>query len=343
MKTARTLAAVLLTLGILGGADTTLVHADGQASPGIEQVKAIYKRPAAIPFPLENAYTRERQDLGRMLFFDPRLSGSNYISCGTCHNPGLAWGDALPRAIGHGMKELGRRTPTVLNVAWADQFFWDGRAGSLEEQALGPIKSPGEMNQDPAALVDKLGRIPGYVTLFRAAYPGEGLTPATIAKAIATFERTVVSGRAPFDEWVAGNERAISEQAKRGFTLFNGKARCAACHRGWNLTDGSFHDIGLPTSDPGRGALVPLVRMQHAFKTPTLRNVDRRAPYMHDGSVATLAGVIDVYNAGGVARPSLSAEIRPLGLTGDEKDALLAFLKTLTSVDAPVVVPELPR
>ena len=232
------------------------------------------------------------------------------------------------------MQKLSRRTPTILNQAWGDSFFWDGRASSLEAQALGPISAPREMNQDPTLLVVKLRRMEGYRTLFEIAYPGEGLTTATIAKAIATFERTVVSGIAPFDAWVAGDERAISEQAKRGFLVFNTKARCAACHRGWNFTDGSFHDVGHETSDLGRGALLPrLALMQHAFKTPTL----------HNGTLATLRDVVELYDRGGIDRPSRSREIRPLGLAAEDKDALLAFMRTLTSADGPVTVPELPR
>jgi len=165
-----------------------------------------------------------------------------------------------------------------------------------------------------------------------------------VAKAIATFERTVLSGVATFDEWVAGREDAISDSAKRGFVLFNGKAKCAACHSGWNFTDASFHDIGLETADTGRGKLLPqLVSMQYAFKTPTLRNVDQRAPYMHDGGVRTLREAIDVYDSAGVPRPSRSPLITPLKLTAQDKADLFAFLKTLTSVDAPVQVPVLPR
>jgi cytochrome c peroxidase len=174
-------------------------------------------------------------------------------------------------------------------------LFWDCRAESLEEQALGPIAAVGEMNMPLEDLIPKVAAIEGYRRLFAMAYPGERLSGQTLAKAIATFERTVVSGLAPFDEWVAGQEEAIPESAKRGFVLFNDKARCAACHSGWNFTDGSFHDIGLPSADPGRGKFLPkITRMQHAFKTPTLRNVDHRAPYMHDGSVATLREVIDL-------------------------------------------------
>lgn len=305
---------------------------------------ARYRRSDPTPWPSDNAYTAERAELGRMLFFDPRLSGSKSISCATCHNPGFSWGDGLARAIGHGMKELPRRTPTVLNTAWAPLLFWDGRAASLEEQALGPITAPGEMNLTTDLMIDRLGELPEYRDWFRRAYPGEPLTPATVAKAIATFERTIVSGRAPFDDFVDGRADAISAEARDGFALFNAKAQCANCHDGWRFTDDSFHDIGTTGTDRGRGAIVDLESVQYAFKTPTLRNVDQRAPYMHDGSEATLAAVIDLYDRGGRAkRPSLAQEIKPLGLTTTEKRALVAFLRTLTSRDEPVTVPTLPR
>jgi cytochrome c peroxidase len=165
-----------------------------------------------------------------------------------------------------------------------------------------------------------------------------------VAKAIATFERTVVSGRAPFDQWVAGDEKAISEEAKRGFVTFNTKARCAECHGSWRFTDDSFHDIGLPGDDIGRGKFLPdVVKMQHAFKTPGLREIARRAPYMHDGSIATLEAVVDHYDEGGVARPSRSDLMKPLQLSSQEKADLVAFMRTLTSDVGPVSVPVLPR
>ena len=308
------------------------------------QWKAKYTRPKSAPFPAENRFSKDRELLGRTLFFDPRLSGSRFISCASCHNPGFSWGDALPKGIGHGMKQLGRRTPTILNMAFAELLFWDGRAESLEEQALGPIASAGEMNQPLDKMVETIAEIPAYWTLFEKAYPGEGVTEKVVARAIATFERTIVSGTAPFDEWISGRESAVSEQAKRGFDLFNGKAACQPCHSGWNFTDNGFHDTGMSDDDKGRGAKLNLEAMQHAFKTPTLRNVERRGPYMHDGSESTLKSVIDFYDQGGKAkRPSLAAEIFPLHLTAIEKADLLVFIKTLTSVDKPVEFPVLPR
>jgi cytochrome c peroxidase len=334
-------AITILLLAIPAGAQLT----DSTGKPvTLRELKQAYQRPASIPFPADNTWTPEREALGRALFFDPRLSASSVISCASCHNPSFSWGDGLAKGVGHRHRPAERRTPTILNVAWADLLFWDGRAPDLESQAMAPIEAPGEMNMPVEDLLPKLTEIRGYRSMFEQAYPGEGITKVTVAKAIATFQRTVVSGVAPFDEWINGRENAISESAKRGFVLFNGTARCAICHSGWNFTDGSFHDIGVPSPDRGRGRVLPqIVRMQHAFKVPTLRNVDHRGPYMHNGSVATLADVIDLYETGGVARPSRSAEIRALRLSPGDKADLVEFLKTLTSVDPAMALPVLPR
>jgi cytochrome c peroxidase len=332
---------LLFSVFLLATTTTTPLLAQGGESKTIDEFKALYARPEAIPFPPENPFTAAKATLGEMLFFDPRLSGANYISCASCHNPSFSWGDGLPRGIGHGMTVLARRTPTVLNMAWAELLMWDGRKADLEEQALGPMSAPVEMNQNIATLPAKLATIDGYREQFAKVFPGEGLTVATIAKAIATYERTIVSGTAPFDQWIAGNGAALSDAAKRGFMVFNTKANCVACHTGWNFTDNSFRDVGLADADLGRGKIVDLPSMQHAFKTPTLRDVDRRGPYMHDGSLATLAEVIDHYDRGGQQRPSLSDEMRPLHLSQQEKTDLIAFLHTLTGDNAPVHVPVL--
>jgi cytochrome c peroxidase len=278
------------------------------------------------------------------LYFDPRLSRSNMQSCASCHNPSFAWGDGLPKGVGDRMNPLGRRSPTILNSAWAEAFMWDGRFETLEEQALGPIQSGVEMNMSITDLLPKLQAITEYRDMFAEAFGSPEITAEKIAMAIATYERTVVSGTAPFDRWIAGDEGAISESAKQGFVVFNEKGNCAACHSDWRFTDDSFHDIGLPGTDIGRGKQLPNVaKMQYAFKTPGLRNIDRRAPYMHDGSVPTLEAVIEHYDTGGVSRPSLSDEMKPLGLTEQEKADLLAFLRTLTSEDPPVEYVMLPR
>jgi cytochrome c peroxidase len=309
-----------------------------------DQLKALYRRPDAIPFPKSNPYTVEKAALGKKLYFDTRLSGANVQSCSSCHSPGFGWGDGLPKGVGHGMKTLGRRSPTIVNAAFGEIFMWDGRAATLEEQALGPIQADVEMNMPLDKLMAKLAAIPEYKALFDAAFPKDGMKPVTIAMAIATYERTVVSGLAPFDAWIAGNEKAVSDDAKRGFALFNGKGQCAQCHSGWNFTDDSFHDIGLKDGDIGRGKQMPqVVKMQYAFKTPGLREIARRGPYMHDGSAATLEAVIEHYDHAGVSRPSRSDLIKPLSLSAQEKADLVAFMKTLTSDVDPTTVPVLPR
>lgn len=304
-----------------------------------------YRRPTEIPFPEGNAYSEAKFRLGRVLFFDPILSGSETHACASCHNPGLSWGDGLPRAIGEKQVALVLRTPTLLNVAWGEQLGWDGHFRNLEAVAFGPILAPNNMNMQEPLLVARLSAIPGYMDAFRAAFGDGAITRQKIELALATFERSIVSTEAPFDRWIKGDRRAISEQAKRGFDLFNGKANCAACHSGWAFSDSSFHDIGVAhDNDAGRGKLFPKsIKLQHAFKTPTLRDVARRAPYMHDGSIATLDAVIDLYDRGGINRLSRADEIKPLGLTGSEKADLIAFLNTLNGKSEPMPVPSLPR
>lgn len=309
--------------------------------------KAQYKAPKTVPYLDDNKYSKEREQLGKNLFFDPRLSGSNAISCASCHNPSFAWGDGLAKGVGHGHKELGRKTPTILNLAWTEKLMWDGRFNHLEGQALGPIGSEAEMNMKldgDQNLAAKIKGIKGYRDLFAKAYPGQEITNELIAKAIAVYERGVVSNNSPFDKWINGNEKAISEEAKVGFKLFNTKANCVLCHSGWNFSDGSFQDIGMKSPDIGRGKFLKLKSQQFAFKTPGLRNIALRGPYMHDGSEATLEDVVDFYDRGGdVQRESLSGNIKKLGLTAEEKKSLVAFLNTLTGADKPVELPILPR
>src|SRR5882724_4754001 len=342
------------TLGVIGFANVSFGEAivgemrrtepAPKAAAAINAMKAEYRRPALIPFPKENPYTPEKAALGKKLYFDTRISVTSAQSCASCHSPGFGWGDGLAVGVGHGMAKLGRHSPTVVNAAWGAIFMWDGRLANLEEQALGPIQSPGEMNMPIEKLMERLTSIPEYQPLFATAFPSEGMKATTLAKAIATYERTVVSERAPFDAWIEGNEKAISEEAKRGFAVFNTKAMCSSCHEGWNFTNDGFQDIGLPSKDIGRSEFVPgVVKMEHAFKTPGLREIARRGPYMHDGSMATLEAVIDHYDRGGVDRPSRSDLMKPLGLTSQEKTALVAFLTTLTSNLTPTALPVFPR
>ena len=307
--------------------------------------KAEYRRPDSIPFPDDNSYSAPKAALGRMLFFDPLLSGPRTISCATCHNPGLSWSDGLPRGQGVGKQPLALRTPTLLNVAWIETLGWDGKFNSLESVAFAPITASANMNEPAEDLAARLSAIPGYVAAFAAAFPDGAIDRHNIELAIATFERTIISGETPFDRWISGDEAAIGSAAKRGFNLFNGKARCANCHIGWNFTEGDFYDIGAAQeNDIGRGRwFVNSPKLRHAFKTPTLRDVERRAPYFHDGSAASLEEVIELYDRGGIERESRSEYIQPLGLTKAEKADLVAFLKTLTAPPVEFSVPALPR
>jgi cytochrome c peroxidase len=332
--------ACVLVLVLWGGASFS-----GDAGSDRAAWREKYRRPAEIPFPDGNPYSEAKFKLGRVLFFDPIMSGSETRACATCHNPGLSWSDGLPRAIGEKQTILALRTPTLLNVAWGEQLGWDGHFRNLEAVAFGPLLSPGNMNMQEPQLIARLSAIPGYVDAFHTAFGEGAITRRKIELALATFERSIVSTEAPFDRWIKGDEHAISDQAKRGFDVFNGKANCAACHSGWAFTDNSFHDIGVARDiDIGRGKLFPKsTKLLHAFKTPTLRDVTRRAPFMHDGSVATVDSVIDLYDRGGIDRPSRADEIKPLGLTRDEKADLIAFLNTLNGKSEPVTAPSLPR
>jgi len=304
-------------------------------------------RPLAVPAPPDNIPNEARVELGRALFFDPRLSGSAMISCATCHNPALAWADGQPTAVGDGAKRLSRKTPTVLNTAYQPLQMWDGRKTSLEDQALGPIGSPVEMNMPLEKMTAHLRAIPGYAPMFEHAYPGEGVGPATVAKAIASYERTIVSTESPFDHWRNGDPQAVGDDVKRGFALFNSKARCAMCHQGWNFTDNGFHNIGLralpgEAEDDGRFAHRKIKVLKGAFKTPTLRDVALTAPYMHNGQYRTLEEVVEHYDRGGDDKSNLSPNIQPLGLTAQEKADLVAFMRSLTGAPMVVVVPRLP-
>ena len=292
-----------------------------------------YRRPNDIPYPSENPYSTAKSELGRSLFFDPIMSGSSNISCSTCHNPRLSWGDGLPRAIGAAQSPLAFRAPTLLNVAWQAALGWEGKFKSLESVAFGPITAKGNMNMTEERLIDKLKAEPKYVQQFAAAFEDGVVSRTNIELALATYERSIVSGEAPFDKWVSGDDGAMDAAAQRGFELFNTKARCAECHSGWAFTDGSFHDIGTAKGeDIGRARYVGnSIKLRYAFKTPTLRDVAKRAPYMHDGSVPSLEEVIELYDVGGIARPSRSDSIKPIGLSKSEKADLLAFLGTLSA------------
>lgn len=292
-----------------------------------------WNRPADIPVPRENPMTPEGIALGKLLFFDKRLSRDDVVSCASCHNPYLGWTDGLPKAIGHAKGR--RNTPTLMNAAYQNSFFWDGRAKSLEEQALAPMKAKEEMNLSPDEVADKLRAIKGYVRLFEAAFPDEGLTKETISKAIASFERTIVSGNAPFDDWIQGKKEAMPQNAVEGFSLFVGKGKCAKCHGGFNFTLENLENIGLGDDDMGAYAVSGKKVWKGAFKTPTLREVDKTAPYFHDGSVHTLEEAVHVCGNGGRYKDaSRSPFFRDRGITTDEMRKIVSFLEMLSSHNA---------
>jgi cytochrome c peroxidase len=341
--TSRKAAGIIASLALLLVAGASLSAMTSPAHPKRAEWRKAYTRPASIPYPADNPYSEAKAALGKTLFFDPLLSGAKNQSCASCHNPQLSWTDNLPRGIG--VREMATHTPTILNIAWVPKPGWQGQFKDLENVAFRPITAGGIMNMPETALVARLAAIPAYVNAFDAVY-GEGdITRRKIELALATYQRTIVSGEAPFDRWIKGDENAITDAAKRGFDIFNGKASCAECHSGWAFTDSSFHDIGVGKGkDIGRGKLFPKsVALQYAFKTPTLRDVARRAPYMHDGSIATLQDVVDLYDRGGIDRPSRSEHIKPLRLTATEKADLIAFLQTLDGKQKKVVLPSLPR
>lgn len=331
--------------GRLGSGILTMALAAAIATPAaaVDPDRAAFRRPQTIPFPENAPYSLLVATLGKMVFFDPRVSKAQNMSCATCHNPSFGWEVPVERAIGGMNLPLTRQASTILNMAWVQPLFWDGRAPTLEIQAAGPMTAPMEMGATLPEVVARLIDVPAYRDGFNRAFPGKGLTEETLLTAVATYERTVVSGWSPFDKWVEGDESAISEAAKRGFAVFVGPGRCAVCHSGWNLTDNQFYDIGLDTDDIGRAAIEPNnPRAMHAFKTPTLRNVALRSPYGHNGRVDDLRAIIDHYVSGGMERPSLSEFMQPLALSEGDIDDLIAFLHSLTADEAAVPAPILP-
>jgi cytochrome c peroxidase len=285
--------------------------------------------------PADNPQTEAKVALGKKLYFDPRLSGNNWISCATCHNPALGFSDGLPRMLGgSASREGGRNSPTIINCAYNTLQFWDGRASSLEEQALGPIQNPNEMHETLENVVKKVSAIPAYVNAFKEVF-GTAVTSEGIAKAIAAFERTIIYASSPFDRYMQGDEHAISESARHGMALFNGKAECIKCHNGPNFTDNKFHNIGVPADGPlkedlGRYNVTKCDADKGAFKTPTLRNITETGPYMHNGFFPTLFEVVQFYNGGGGRSENKSPDIHALQLTGQEVGDLIEFMKALT-------------
>lgn len=308
-------------------------------------------RPNEVPQPKDNKLTKERIELGRLLFFDKRLSVNNDISCATCHHPKRGWTDLVkvPKAVGDKKAVGPRNSPTILNSAYQYHQFWDGRVRTLEQQALGPIEADVEMNIKLDELIPKLNKINGYKELFKTAYPSSNgtITSDYLAKAIASFERTVVSTISPFDKFAKGDKNAISEKAKEGFELFLNKAKCVLCHDGFNFSDGSFHNIGLNDGELGGKELGRyLVKRRAAwygvFKTPTLRDVTKSDPYFHDGSVKTLEEATAICGNGGRYKHNIKNKTTFLvdnNLSTEDINKIVTFLETLEGPDLPIQIP----
>jgi cytochrome c peroxidase len=285
--------------------------------------------------PENNPLSVAKVDLGKLLYFDPRLSKDNTVSCASCHNPYHGFADPAPTSKGVGGSLGGRNSPTVINRLFSKEQFWDGRAADLEDQAKGPITNPVEMamaSHDFA--VKNVRSIRGYEPLFVAAFGSTTVDIDRIAKAIASYERTVVAGDSPWDRYLAGQTDAMSGAAVRGMGLFLGKGRCITCHVGQNFTDEKYHNLGVGMDgdkpDLGRYEISKQESDKGAFKTPGLRNIADQSPYMHDGSERTLRQVMELYNRGGVKNQWLSPLIQPLNLGEQEIDDLVAFMHALT-------------
>ena len=267
-----------------------------------------------LPAPEENPITAEKIELGRRLFHDRRLSRDQSISCASCHDPERAFSDDRPVAVGVFGRRGNRNVPAIINRGYGRAFFWDGHVDNLEEQVVQPILNPKEMD---LTLAEASARI--------------GLAPDEIANALATYVRGILSGGSPFDRFVYGDRDALTAEEQLGMQVFRGKGNCTACHAGPNFTDEKLHNTGVAWREGGRGGrLADTGGGRGDFKTPTLREIARTAPYMHDGSLQTLEDVVDFYSDGARKNPYLDPELRPLKLTDDEKTALLAFLQSLT-------------
>jgi cytochrome c peroxidase len=305
--------------------------------------------PKTAPAPANNLPTPARIALGKALFFDPRLSSDGNMSCASCHSPMLGWSDGLPLSKGSKSRVLPRSSPTIINSVYNKLQMWDGRKKTLEEQAIGPLESPDEMATDFNTLFTWLNADPTYRSMFGKAYPGEEIDRDTLAKGIASFERTILSNNSPFDRWLRGDKNAMTPKQVLGFRLFEDqqKGNCAICHQAPNFTDGGFHNIGLASygnsnPDLGRFAIKAFPSLKGAFKTPTLRDIALTAPYFHDGSSKNLTEVVEFYNRGGVTKTDLSANIKPLNLSEEEVAAIVDFMNALTSPIKPFTLPILP-
>jgi cytochrome c peroxidase len=304
---------------------------------------------AAAYIPEKNPMSARKIELGRQLYFDGRLSKDGTISCATCHAPEKGFSDGRSTSAGIGGQTGSRNAPTVMNRLFSKEQFWDGRAADLEDQAVGPVQNPIEMGHTLTGMISSLEAIKAYGPEFQEVFGSPGITGDRVGMAIASYERTVVTGNAPFDRYQAGNTSALSQSAQRGMAIFNDKDRgnCVTCHAGFNFTDESYHNLGVgmdkPNPDWGRYGITKVETDRGAFKTPTLRNVAQSPPYMHDGGEATLLDAVKFYDQGGRPNKWLSKEIKPLHLNDQDRADLVAFLESLTGEVRGTEKPVLPQ
>lgn len=298
--------------------------------------------------PDDNKPSNDRIMLGKKLFFDPRISKEGNLSCASCHNPSFAWADPVSKPIAVGHQIMPRNTQSIVNSAYNMALLWDGRKDTLDEQAVGPLISPDIMGADINVVIKFLKSVPSYKRDFEKAYPNQEITKPIISKALAAFERSVVVRDTAFDKWLQGDAKAMSPQAVRGFSLFIDpkKASCASCHSAPNFTDNGFHNIGLVSysdkeADMGRFKQKKVNVLKGAFKTPSLREIAKTAPYFHDGSAPDLITVVNHYDKGGEVKDNISKMIKPLHLDSQEKEDLVAFMKALTAPHKVITVPDL--
>lgn len=323
------------------------VLALGTFATGVHSAEFKLKLPlglqeSAAYIPADNPLAPEKIALGKQFFWDKRWSRNGTVACVTCHEPNHGWADPRQFSVRFDGKPTPRHSPTLVNRLFSDAQQWTGQRTSLEDQA---IKAS---DQSPELLVKNLGAIPYYQEQHRKVF-GTDLNPDGVAKAIAAYERMILSGNSPYDRFKAGDKKALSASAQRGLTLFEGKARCVTCHASFNFSDENYHNLGVgmdkPNPDLGRFTVTKNDEHKGAFKTPTLRDVAKRPPYMHDGSLRTLDEVIAFYNKGGMPNQWLSKEMRPLNLAAEEQKDLVAFMEALTGQVAPEVSspPKLPE
>lgn len=328
-------------------------HLFDEAKEGFQDIGVLSKP----EFPADNPYSEAKEDLGKKLFFDPRLSKSGQISCANCHDPELAWADGRRVAYGHDRQLGTRNAPTVLNIVYAKKYFWDGRAATLEDQAKAPIENPVEMNFHSRLAVKTIAKIKGYKEHFMKAFGSDKVTEENIVKAIATFERTIVSPKSKFDKFVSGEKDAFTDSEINGLHLFRTKANCINCHNTPYFSDQKFHNVGLTYfgreyEDLGLYTISKKNEDVGKFKTATLREISQTAPYMHNGLFPNIRGVLNMYNAGmptekrnreSQLAPQKSKMLEKLNLTDEELTDLENFLNTLHSYKYKMRAPELPK